>query len=192
MHYSGFTILALAISAFAAPTAEPKGKFSVRQVKNEKHVANGPLAMAKTFKKFGKDVPQNIKDAIARHRLAARAGTETGTVTATPEDAFDSEYLAPVSIGTPAQVLNLDFDTGSSDLWVFSSETPTSERDGQTIYTSSKSSTAKTVSGATWSIEYGDGSSSSGNVVTDVVTVGGAKVTVQDVELAEKVFKTQH
>jgi hypothetical protein len=28
----------------------------------------------------------------------------------------DSEYIAPISIGTPPQVLNLQFDTGSADL----------------------------------------------------------------------------
>lgn len=116
MLYSQITMLALAASAFAAPTPEAKASFSVKQVRNEKFVPNGPLAMAKTFKKFGKEIPQNIKDAITRHQVSKRAGSESGSVTTTPEDAYDSEYLTPVSIGTPAQVLNLDFDTGSSDL----------------------------------------------------------------------------
>lgn len=30
----------------------------------------------------------------------------------------DSEYLVPVTIGTPGKTFNLDFDTGSADLWV--------------------------------------------------------------------------
>lgn len=46
------------------------------------------------------------------------------------------------------------------------------------------------MTGATWTISYGDGSSSSGDVYTDVVDVGGLSVTGQAVELAKTVSST--
>lgn len=58
---------------------------------------------------------------------------------------------------------------------------------GQTIYNPSSSSTSSRLSGATWSISYGDGSSSSGIVYTDKVSVGGLSVASQAVEVAQKV-----
>lgn len=42
---------------------------------------------------------------------------ETGDVTAEDQQ-NDSEYICPVTIGTPGKTFNLDFDTGSADLWV--------------------------------------------------------------------------
>ncbi len=181
---------ALVAGALALPPriGLPAGSFSVHQVRNNKFAGrHGPLALAKAYNKFGAQMPDDLSAAVAR--ITAELGLErrsTGSATTTPEQ-YDSEYLTPVSIGTPAQVLNLDFDTGSSDLWVFSSELPKSSINGQAIYTPSKSSTSKKLKGASWSISYGDGSSSSGDVYNDVVTVGGLKVSSQAVETAKTV-----
>ncbi|KAI0334716.1 protease [Cubamyces sp. BRFM 1775] len=89
----------------------------------------------------------------------------------------DSEWAGNITIGTPPQTFFIDFDTGSSDLWVPSSacnDTCT----GKALYAASKSSTSARKDG-TFQIEYGDGSSTSGPIYTDTVTVGGIKATKQ-------------
>ncbi|TCD64788.1 hypothetical protein EIP91_003625 [Steccherinum ochraceum] len=96
------------------------------------------------------------------------------------------EYVVEVKIGTPGVTLHLDFDTGSSDLWVWSTEIAGASRHpSHTIFDPRKSKTAKKSSGS-WSISYGDGSSASGDVYTDVVSVAGVSIPNQSVELAGK------
>lgn len=107
-----------------------------------------------------------------------------GSVTATPE-ANDVEYLSPVTIG--GQTLNLDFDSGSSDLWVFNTQLSRQARRGHTVFDPSQSSTFELQQGLSFSITYGDDSGAAGNVGTDTVNVGGATVTNQAVELATAV-----
>lgn len=85
---------------------------------------------------------------------------------------------------SPTQIF---WNATKSFSWVFSSETPKASVNGQTLYDPSSSSTSELVSGATWSITYGDGSSSSGDVYYDVVSVGGVSYASQAVESAKKV-----
>lgn len=118
------------------------------------------------------------------------AGNSTagvGLVTATPE-AGDVEYLSPVQIG--GQTLNLDFDSGSSDLWVFNSQLSAAATKGHTVFDATKSSSFKMINGASFSISYGDGSGAAGNVGTDTVVIGGATVTKQAIELATAVSQS--
>lgn len=80
----------------------------------------------------------------------------------------------------------LDFDTGSADLWVFSTEQSSSTQKGHNVFNPKKSSTWESLSGKAWKISYGDGSSASGDVGTDTVSVGGLAIKSQAVELAKK------
>ncbi|KAI1375367.1 eukaryotic aspartyl protease [Hypoxylon crocopeplum] len=174
--------------------------FKITQVPNKKfygqHKGRGSMAIARAYSKYGIAIPDDLLSTIEKileelGLLGNNSGNNTdddpqGEVAATPQ-MFDSEYLAPVEIGTPPQTLNLDFDTGSSDLWVFSSETPANEVMGQDAWDIDQSSTARLLSGASWSISYGDGSSSSGNVYLDTVSVGGVTVENQAVESARNV-----
>ncbi|KZO95222.1 acid protease [Calocera viscosa TUFC12733] len=94
----------------------------------------------------------------------------------------DSEYVVPVTIGNPGVTLNLDFDTGSSDLWVWSSQAR--GKGNRKIYQPTQSRTAKQAPGLSWNIQYADGSGAQGNVFYDNVMVQGVAVTNQAVETA--------
>lgn len=56
--------------------------------------------------------PIVVKEVVFKDRFG-----RIGKVPATSM-AKDLQYLCPVTIGTPGKVYNLNFDTGSSDLWV--------------------------------------------------------------------------
>ncbi|KZT06492.1 acid protease [Laetiporus sulphureus 93-53] len=98
-----------------------------------------------------------------------------------------TEYVVPVSIGMPPITLMLDFDTGSSDMWVWSSEIAGAlkYRQQHRVYHPHRSATARKADG-TWEISYGDGSSASGDVYTDHVRVAGVHIHGQALEVAKE------
>lgn len=195
----------------APVTSGRRGVASLTQVRNSKFASghrHGALALEKVYLKFNTQLPDDLTSAVSRIRtnladsLASlgidldldfkdkknknKKARATGSAVTTPEE-YDVEYLTPVQIGSPAQTLNLDIDTGSSDLWVYSSETPSSEVNGQSVYNPSTSNTSAKQASLSWSISYGDGSNSKGDVYFDTVSIGGLSTTDMAVEVATEV-----
>lgn len=174
--------------AVASPILQPGVRsFSVSQIAHPNFKPHGPTQLAKTLAKYGASLPDGLAHTVANFDVARRLAARTsGSVKTTPEQ-YDIQYLTPVQIGTPPQTLNLDFDSGSSDLWVFSTGVPPASVMGQALYNPKKSNTSRRVSGASWEITYGDESTSRGIVYRDTVKIGGIAVKNQAVEAATNV-----
>jgi len=165
----------MAAGLVAASPIESQGSFKLKQVHMGYVERNAVRELAGVYAKFGGAMPYDLAQAHAN-------SNSSGTVVTRPGDKHDSLYLTPVNVG--GTTMMLDFDTGSADLWVFSSELPSSKSAGHAVY---KPDSSKKMSGASWKISYGDGSSASGDVYKDTVTVGGVAVQNQAVEAAKTI-----
>lgn len=106
----------------------------------------------------------------------------TGNVKrATGEVALEDEgqqlWMGKISVGIPPKEYNVDFDTGSSDLFL-PGPTCGSSCGGHAVYDPSTSSTS-TDRGQSFSLTYGDGSTVSGEQYYDTVSVSGLTATSQ-------------
>ncbi|KAI8601760.1 aspartic proteinase IV [Dissophora ornata] len=173
MKITALVSLAVAVLAFTEATPinrrpHPSGGHAVPLTRNPKFKHNTKAQLAKLNVRY-----PNLKV------LAASSGHVPLT-----DVSNDLEYYGSVSVGTPAQVVKLDFDTGSSDIWFPSSTCTTTACKAHTRFNSAKSSTY-TKDGRSWTISYGDGSSASGTLGSDIVSVGGVSVR-QTIGLATK------
>jgi len=160
--------------------------FSIPRLRqNTSRIRDGFAAHAKAFGKYGW-TDLNIKSNVFSSTTPVQG--QTGTVNVSAEE-YDAAYIAPITIGTgaSAQTLNIDFDTGSSDFWVFSSLLGPGDTTGHNVFDPVKSETFHNASGLDWAINYGDGSGAAGVVGIDKVDIGGVTVTSQAVELATAV-----
>jgi len=102
---------------------------------------------------------------------------QTGTIVI--NDYMDAQYYGEVSVGTPAQTMNVIYDTGSSNLWVPNKKPLLST--SHNLYTNSKSSTY-TANGTEFAIQYGSGAVK-GVFSQDTVNIAG--VDIADYTFAE-------
>jgi hypothetical protein len=220
-----FVVALLVAVAFAVPAPSrrrglQKRSFKVPRQLNTAHPTgpNGYVAMRKVFRKYNFEIKESFmsKDGLigiekqsqnANKGAAGAAGAavsnQTGTVAANPGENA-ALFLSPVDVG--GQTLNLDFDSGSSDLyvscfplppttltivrWMFSTDLPAQSIGQHSAFDASKSTTFKKMTGSQFKVSYGDGSGAAGTVGTDVVTIGGVKVENQVVELASAVSQS--
>ncbi|KAL8700321.1 MAG: hypothetical protein Q9201_005512 [Fulgogasparrea decipioides] len=178
--------LLLASTVSAAPTKFERRSFKVER----RRIAstggpNGVSALGKAYRKYGWTVPETFGNKVQTPQVLAKGDDgEHGEVVVTPEES-DASFLSPIKVG--GQTLMMNFDTGSSDLWVFNTKLQPQQTQGHAVYDPSKSNTFKELKGSTFKISYGDSSGAAGIVGIDIVDVGGAKVENQAVELATSI-----
>ena len=133
-----------------------------------------------------KKIKASGASAARRGSLASSATIPNGNQTGLIALELGEEFAAEVTIGS--QTFDLIIDTGSSDTWVveegftcidFDTGKKTTESECAFGSTYTKSGTFKSISGETFSIEYGDEESLTGVFGTEDVTIAGITVDQQ-------------
>ncbi|KAI1207122.1 acid protease [Annulohypoxylon truncatum] len=142
-------------------------------------------------------LPQELKAALGGVVHTERTlvkkndpGDDGQTAEVTAEDQQnDSMYICEVGIGEPVQKLLLDFDTGSADTWVRSTLEGKAAHSGHSAFDPKKSKTFVKMSGKKWKIQYGDGSTASGDCGSDTLIIGNLAIKKQTIECAAKLSR---
>ncbi|KAJ9376064.1 hypothetical protein DTO063F5_8986 [Paecilomyces variotii] len=190
-------LLLVTSGVLSVPTrSQRKGRsFKVERIRRTDYVPHGPTALKKAYGKFGiipTDFGLDVLDFEPLERKPKQGAGQTDV--AEPEQTGavsaksvqnDAEFVSPVKIG--GQTVMMDFDTGSSDMWVFNTNLNAQALQGHTVYDPAKSKTAKTLQDSEFDISYGDGSFANGPVGTDTVDIGGAVAQNQAIGLPTNV-----
>ncbi|KAK5995526.1 Vacuolar protease A [Cladobotryum mycophilum] len=118
--------------------------------------------------------PQGRADFMFNNKLPQVQGGHPVPVT----NFMNAQYFSEIQVGTPPQTFKVVLDTGSSNLWVPSSQCNSIACFLHSTYDSSSSSSYKS-NGTSFEIHYGSGSLT-GFVSNDVVSIGDLKIKGQD------------
>ncbi|KAI0666019.1 acid protease [Trametes maxima] len=181
--------VALALVAAASPLQEKTGIRIPLEKRSSLTNEDGTFNREKALVSTHRQNLINLEKNVGRH--AFKEGAEIKPLAVVPaanvtkrqnealtDEENDLEWAGTISIGTPAQKFLIDFDTGSSDLWVPSSSCSSSTCRSKKRYSASSSSSGSKKSGS-FQIQYGDGSTVSGPVYTESVNVAGVSVKNQ-------------
>ncbi|KAG5292190.1 aspartyl protease [Histoplasma ohiense] len=174
-----------------------KRTFKVHRIRQVDYVPNGLAAVRKAYAKFGiiatdinfGSLDLNIYPTTEDRQAVNKADEpdENGAVTNVPAR-NDVLYLAPVTIGGQEFVMN--FDTGSSDTWVFNTKLDPRVSAGHSVFDPAKSRTFQLLEGSTFNVTYGDSSFARGGVGKDTIDIGGATVRNQAFGLPNQISES--
>lgn len=147
-----YLVFASSASAVAVPNARSITKRDAAPLKIDFTVHQTPKTLTTN---------STIKD----QGISRAKGSGSDSVTLANKDLY---YLADIYLGSNRQNLQVDFDTGSSDLWVIAAGSDAASQASNGVFDKSKSSTYKSL-GTRFEIEYGDGTTSQGTWSTDQI-----------------------
>ncbi|KAF8076138.1 acid protease [Lyophyllum atratum] len=156
-----------------AKLIDENGVVSVKALQNQL----ARVKMHRGFQAFQKNTGSFHPNDI---RLATKRATGSDHLT----DDDGSLWQGTISVGTPPVSFTVDFDTGSSDLFL-PAKTCQVNCEGHTAYDTDASSTARNL-GKTFSLAYGDGSTVQGDQFTDTATIAGLTAAGQTVGAATR------
>jgi cathepsin D len=221
MHFTLAALLAVLplFSTASTVTHLPRAKIGLNrrsdltQADGSVNAANLRAHLAASMAKINRGLAAYEKNTGSKHPLVSNSTIDkraTGKDPLTDDSA--QLWYGSISVGTPSKTYTgklsyyfrilcdsiteicclVDFDTGSSDLFLPGSNCG-STCSGHTLYNPKSSSSAKDV-GKSFSLQYGDGSTVSGEQWTDSVTLAGLTVSLplRTVKFISKWLNPEH
>ncbi|XP_022214517.2 lysosomal aspartic protease [Drosophila obscura] len=171
------TILGLVAGACAALHRIPVHR-SQKFVRTRQSLIAEREHVSRKYNLMQSNISSSNSSSSSNSTRSSSSTTIAGNYTAeTLTNIMNFQYFGNISIGTPPQYFMVQFDTGSSNLWVPSVNCSSLDCSSRKTYSSSASTTFQN-NGKTFAITYGSGSVS-GTLSTDVVTVAGLKIVGQ-------------